>query len=481
MTGSPADTASSRGQREKPRLSLRTSRGETASAAPTWPILVVDDDSQVHAMTRVLLRDFAFQGRGFEVIESGSAAEARAILAERPDIPVVLLDVVMETEDAGLTLAHFIRHELGNRQMRIILRTGQPGQAPERDVMLAYDINDYRAKTELTAQKLFTAVVGALRSWTDIDTIDRLKTSLEARVEERTRELAEARAFAESLVELLPNPVWVTDRDGAYRLYNRAFRDFFAIDDDQWHGRNAAEIPGPALPGHHDVSDGALLGGQSLRAEFETQLADAQGRLRTVMVAKGALTAATGPATGLVGLLTDITERKVLEQELRRLATTDPLTGAANRRHFMQAAQHETDRAGRYGGALSVVMLDIDHFKHVNDSWGHAIGDEVLRRVVHAINLGLRDIDILGRLGGEEFAVLLPETALDQAVAVAERLRQAIAEIQVPVGDGVTTVTASMGVAERCRDDGNVDHLLGRADRALYTAKQAGRDRVLAA
>jgi diguanylate cyclase (GGDEF)-like protein len=147
----------------------------------------------------------------------------------------------------------------------------------------------------------------------------------------------------------------------------------------------------------------------------------------------------------------------------------------------MQAAQHETDRAGRYGGALSVVMLDIDHFKHVNDSWGHAIGDEVLRRVVHAINLGLRDIDILGRLGGEEFAVLLPETALDQAVAVAERLRQAIAEIQVPVGDGVTTVTASMGVAERCRDDGNVDHLLGRADRALYTAKQAGRDRVLAA
>jgi signal transduction histidine kinase len=165
-----------------------------------WPVLVVDDDPQVHDMTRVLLRDFRFEGRGFHMIGAGSAAEAVPILVGNPDIPVVLLDVVMETPHAGLDLARRIRDEMGNHAIRIILRTGQPGDAPEREVVVGYDVNDYKSKAELTAQKLFTALVGALRSWRDIVTIERLNrelveanATLEARVAARTADLLASR------------------------------------------------------------------------------------------------------------------------------------------------------------------------------------------------------------------------------------------------------------------------------------------------
>lgn len=183
------------------KLSLKTRpSGAPAAAATPWRVLVVDDDEQVHTMTRVLLRDFSFDGRGFEMLSAHSAAEGAARMAAHPDIPVALLDVAMESPDAGLKLVHHIRETLGNTQIRIILRTGQPGEAPERDVVLAHDINDYKSKSELTAQKLFTALVGAIRAWRDISTIARLNqelsglnASLEDKVARRTAELEESR------------------------------------------------------------------------------------------------------------------------------------------------------------------------------------------------------------------------------------------------------------------------------------------------
>ena len=144
-----------------------------------WTILVVDDDAQIHDMTRLLLRKFVFQGRGAELLSAYSAAEAKAILENRSEVAVILLDVVMESEDAGLKLVRIIREEMGNKRSRIVLRTGQPGQAPERDVIVNYDINDYKSKTELTAQKLFTTMVASLRSYQDIVAIERNRVGLE--------------------------------------------------------------------------------------------------------------------------------------------------------------------------------------------------------------------------------------------------------------------------------------------------------------
>lgn len=130
-----------------------------------WKILIVDDDEEVHQITRVVLGDCTYKDRALKFVSAFSAAEAKLVLRDDPHIAVVLLDVVMETEDAGLQLVRHVRDVLQNHRVRIIIRTGQPGQAPERSVILDYDINDYKAKTELTSQKLFTAVISALRSF----------------------------------------------------------------------------------------------------------------------------------------------------------------------------------------------------------------------------------------------------------------------------------------------------------------------------
>ena len=172
----------------------------SATSAPgnPWLILIADDDHEVHAVTTVALADTIFNGRPLRFLHAYSAAGAQAILRTRHDIALILLDVVMESDDAGLQLVQHIREEIGNRRIRIVLRTGQPGQAPESDVVMAYDINDYKSKTELTRQKLMTCVVSALRSYDDLVSLEQLSRNLENQVIERTRELSVAKEAAET-------------------------------------------------------------------------------------------------------------------------------------------------------------------------------------------------------------------------------------------------------------------------------------------
>ncbi|MDE2342493.1 MAG: flagellar brake protein [Betaproteobacteria bacterium] len=148
-------------------------QGTGGGSALGWKILIVDDESDVHAVTTLALQNFTFDGQPLHFLHAHSGAEAFELLREHPDTAVVLLDVVMETEDAGLTLARRVRTELGNRAVRLVLRTGQPGQYPEQLVMTCYDINDYKTKTELTAQQLALALTGSLRNYRDLVAVDR--------------------------------------------------------------------------------------------------------------------------------------------------------------------------------------------------------------------------------------------------------------------------------------------------------------------
>src|SRR5499433_3647789 len=144
-----------------------------------WKIAVIDDDQAVHDGTRFALSDYSLNGVGLEILSAYSAAEGRTLMKENPDIAAVLLDVIMETDVAGLELVEFIRNEIHNETVRIILRTGQPGQAPERRVIVQYDINDYKAKTELTADKLFTSLTAALRSYQQLERMVQTRRGLE--------------------------------------------------------------------------------------------------------------------------------------------------------------------------------------------------------------------------------------------------------------------------------------------------------------
>ncbi len=156
-----------------------TGAAPEASTARKWKIAVIDDDQAVHEGTRFALSDYSLNGQTLEILSAYSAAEGRTLMRAHPDIAAVLLDVIMETDAAGLDLVEYIRNELRNETVRIILRTGQPGQAPERRVIVQYDINDYKAKTELTADKLFTSLTAALRSYQQLERMVQTRRGLE--------------------------------------------------------------------------------------------------------------------------------------------------------------------------------------------------------------------------------------------------------------------------------------------------------------
>ncbi len=183
----------------------------------------------------------------------------------------------------------------------------------------------------------------------------------------------------------------------------------------------------------------------------------------------------------VLGVIQDITTRKELEWKLEKEAHTDPLTGCANRRYFLQQATREFTRIRRYGGDLSVLMLDLDHFKKVNDRHGHPVGDVTLKTLVQVCHRALRVEDVIGRLGGEEFAILLPETGATRALEVADRLRQAVAAADIALENRPPLhITTSIGVATVTTADAAIEVVLGRADQGLYEAKSAGRNRVMA-
>lgn len=181
----------------------------------------------------------------------------------------------------------------------------------------------------------------------------------------------------------------------------------------------------------------------------------------------------------IVAIVRDINKRKLLEQQLEKQAHTDVLTGLNSRGHLLALLEREIKRAKRYNSPLSVAMLDLDHFKAVNDNHGHHAGDMVLKAFARVCLEVLRKIDVIGRVGGEEFVVLFPETTLEQALEVAERLRQAIAAMNVRIESGLCIrFTVSMGLAALDNNDINLDGLLTQADKALYQAKYGGRNKV---
>ncbi|RAK01398.1 deoxycytidine triphosphate deaminase [Aliidiomarina maris] len=172
----------------------------------------------------------------------------------------------------------------------------------------------------------------------------------------------------------------------------------------------------------------------------------------------------------------NITKRYRLEEQLRRISETDPLTGIYNRRRFIAEITERLEEFTRYQEAASIIMLDLDNFKQLNDTLGHQAGDNMLCKVAHACRKVLRNVDLFARFGGEEFIVLLPHTELEVATVIAERLRQTVEHLE-PLNANVSPVTTSVGVGCLLMHD-SVDSAISRVDDALYRAKRAGRNRV---
>ena len=191
-----------------------------------------------------------------------------------------------------------------------------------------------------------------------------------------------------------------------------------------------------------------------------------------------ARTLVSGGETLVMLTLTDVTEQKRVEDQLRALATTDTVTGALTRRHFFDLAELEWARSARHRHPLCVALIDVDHFKTVNDRYGHSMGDEALRLVAETVRGKLRRHDLLGRYGGDELALLFPETPLEGARQVSDRIRRAVADIRLTHETAPVKLTISAGVVSR-RADELLTAACERADAALYEAKDSGRDCVV--
>lgn len=213
--------------------------------------------------------------------------------------------------------------------------------------------------------------------------------------------------------------------------------------------------------------------------DLEMELIKGTGSPMPILISATAIRDAQGNFLSSRTTVFDNTEQKMNEAQLERLARTDVLTSLSNRRDFYERAQQEVARAKRSGKAFSLMLLDVDYFKKINDQYGHAGGDEVLRRLSRVLTELLREVDSPARLGGEEFVVLMPETPLEGARTVAERVRARMQEAVVELGDGrLIRFTVSIGLAQWADDEDGIDVPLHRADEALYRAKAGGRNQV---
>lgn len=218
------------------------------------------------------------------------------------------------------------------------------------------------------------------------------------------------------------------------------------------------------------------LKGEFRHYEIELRMRHKDGSYIWVLARGEALYDESGKPCRMAGSHTDITEKKEFDRRLEELAATDALTGLWNRRHFFAAGSTELARCRRYKSPFSLLMMDLDHFKRINDGHGHAAGDEVLRAMAGLLKRNLRDVDVPARIGGEEFAVLLPSTGLEGAMVAAERIRQAVASTRL-VHEGLELAfTVSIGIAGCCAETRELDEMMRVADAALYRAKQAGRN-----
>ena len=293
------------------------------------------------------------------------------------------------------------------------------------------------------------------------------------------RQSDELRALRDAL-ENVQDGVLLLDANLNATFMNRKVRQFWEIDEQEaatrppyrslvTRGRRALapHLPTKELAGFAAKRVAELKAGDHVR---ELQTPDGR-RLRahcTNMVGGGRMVT-----------YYDVTDLIRNAEQLERLATTDSLTGLYNRRHFLVALEAEWSRFQRYYRSVSVLMVDIDHFKSVNDRYGHAVGDEAIKATAEACLLGKRKSDIVGRVGGEEFAVLLPETTLSRAKIVAERIRKRIAGQMLKAHDANFQITISIGVAEALVSMSGADSLMVAADQALYQAKAQGRNRCL--
>lgn len=441
-------------------------------AAGGWKILIVDDDPDVHEATEIALAGARIEGQPLVFLHAYSAAEARERLVGHEDIAVLLLDVVMESHDAGLALVSVIREELGRHDLRIILRTGQPGYAPELAAVRDYDINDYRTKSELTRDRLLASLTVAIRAWERIRLLHRQRTALEAVVEATPRLLAsrDAGGFSAGLIDVLAALAGVPPRGFACRQAEGGSRvEARRGEGSPLLGCRVAEIE------QHDERElvlRALGARETCVSDAAIALFVAHGAGCGLVVCVPREPGVPAPEAHLLRLLAShaavCADKIDLVAQLSDFAFRDPLTGLPNRRGLIDRIDKRVLAEGR--SQLTLALADIDQFAEINDAFGHPYGDQLLKTIGHRLALADQDW-VAARLGSDSFAVLGPSDSLTPG-----RLRE-IFTIDLEVGGQLQPLAVTLGLLRLSQGAGAAADMLQDANLALKQAKLASRGR----
>jgi diguanylate cyclase (GGDEF)-like protein len=437
-----------------------------------WDVLVVDDDPEIHSVTTLALSGVEFWGRSLRFHHAYSGAEAIDKLIHTPEICVMLLDVVMETDDAGLIVARRVRDELDNQNVRIILRTGQPGHAPEEQVIRDYDINDYKMKTELTRSKLVTSMMTAVRSYRQICELEAQSMALTSILDASKGILGhnDIRSFSLAVVSQLakilgsePNGIVSGQQGQDKRIMvlggTTHFQEFFGEGLEQLdNGRVIMQMQNCFSSGEHQRTEHditVLLQGKNRSAaiyvELDVQPTESQLQFMEIFLANVS-----------IGL-----DNIKLFNELRDVAYKDPLTKLPNRASFVEQLAHyykkeQTDE-------LLFILVDIAQFSDINNGLGQEVGNHLLLAVMHRLQQEFPQTELLARIGADVFGLILPKASFDERMFVDSLL------IPYQVNEHVLSIHFRIGVCEQSDFACNGLDTLKLAYIALNQAKQANR------
>ena len=444
-----------------------------------WRVLVIDDDPDVHTATDFALADTRLLGRPVELLHAHSAQQARALLARERELAVILLDVVMETPDAGLGLVDHIRHDLGMTATRIVLRTGQPGYAPEHETLLRYDINDYKSKGEFTRHRLLTTLTTALRSYEQIRTIEAGRRGLQRIVEGSASllEITGLQRFADGVLTQLAGlldvpPEGLVCAQGASRIQD------LTVLAAGGHYASLMTQPLEQLHGHPAVDRlrDALAQRASLFGPDDTVLfipgSSGGVNLAAYLPTSRSLDTVTQQLINVFCVNLSACLRNVdLIDRLRRLAYEDGLLRIPNRTHLIERI--DEDESGMRQ-PRRLVLIDIDDFSGINELMGHEFGDRVLQSTAQRLRALLAPDVLLSRIAGNAFAAYGPPGALDPT-----RLSAALAA-PLDVDGQPFRVRVSIGSCDDDLFEGRGVNAVRNAQVALKHAKQQHRGRWVA-
>lgn len=443
------------------------------AAEACWYLLIVDDDEDVHHATEFALSDLRVLGRPLEFLHAFSAGEAIAILERQRDVAVILLDVVMEHEDAGLKAVERIRNDLGLDAVRIILRTGQPGYAPELDAIANYDINDYKTKTELTRGKLFTTVTAAIRSFEQIQRLEASRSGLELIIDGSSHFNAEQGlpSFAAAVIVQLSDLLGIPPHG---MVCIRAGGDTAAGVVLAAAGRYAAMVNQPLAavtePGAREMLERCLQERRNQCGEHALALYFAGRHGSNFAVYVESTAAIRTIDRHLLNVFrTNIAicgENIGLVERLRRAAYVDTLTGLPSRAAQIDVIDElaEGARAGNY----VLAMIDIDQFSETIDAFGYRFGDQQLQAVAGRLRAMLPDDVHVARVGSDVFGVFGRSEVVNPAC---------LRDILLPPFDsegGLHTISFSIGLVRADAVDADGADLQRNAAIALKRAKAAG-------